>query len=178
MKTRILVVVLLLSLAGCASINDRVYADYERPDAALVLGKLPSLPKTPAVGDEAAVRFVIIDGMVLTAPFNPLAGPRFDINVSPGLHRLWIQANFPMKPCVGQIDLKAAANHTYRLTAKKKDDAFSLQVWDETAGFEKRTVLKEIEMVPTEIGPGPTPVRDWGGKGYWTERKPVQSGSQ
>jgi hypothetical protein len=161
MKTRILFVVLLLSLVGCASINDRVYSDYERPDAALVLGRLPSLPKMPAGGDEAAVRFVIIDGMLPTAPFNLFASPKQEINVSPGPHYLTIQATYPLEPRYGGVDLVFGANRTYRLTVKKKGDEFWLQVWDETAGFEKRTLLKEIKMEPVENDTG-TIVNTWG----------------
>jgi hypothetical protein len=151
MKTRALIAVLLLVFSGCAS----VYVNYRGSDSSVVLGDMPSLPKTLTFSDEAGVLVRSVDGMLSPSPFAPLTGTdgTRKVEVSPGGHRLNITVSgggFPPKTSYANLDLKIAANHFYRLTAKRKGEEILLQVWDETNGFETRRLQEEITIMPAK----------------------------
>jgi hypothetical protein len=96
--------------------------------------------------EESAVNFDYIDGKCVTTDLNPFANPTRPIMLSPGLHHLDIQTGFYETQFTARVNLRAEANHIYRLTGEKGHGYTSVLFWDETQGIEKRTLLGEIEV--------------------------------
>ena len=119
MRARILIIPLLLSQLGCASYHWN-YSDYTKPDRSIVLGDLPP-PSRVREGrggiEGGAVNVDYIDGKVVTTDLNPFAHPTRQIMLSPGLHHLGIQMVFFETQFTARMDLRAEANHIYRLTS-------------------------------------------------------------
>ncbi len=145
MNIRMLSIIPLLSLVSCAS-TDRAYIGYENADRSVVLGDLYSPSKVHVFRDEVPVSLERIDGMAIAPGADSSPTPSEKIEVSPGPHRLSIGLEFPPQHYRTRLDLNCAANHVVRLTGKESPYGVWVQVWDETDGFGKRKLLREIEI--------------------------------
>jgi hypothetical protein len=145
MNIRMLSIIPLLSLVSCAS-NDRAYTGYQNADRSVVLGDLYSPSKVHVFINEVPVSLERIDGMGIAPGADNSQMPLAEIEVSPGHHRLSIGLEFPPQHYQTKFDLNCAANHVVRLTGKESPYGIWVQVWDETDGFGKRKLLREVEI--------------------------------
>ena len=145
MKATSLLVVLSLSLAACAT-NPRTYTDYARPDSSVVYGGLPSSPGIKTYINRVPVNLAKIDGMDIASTLDPAGDPARKIEISPGHHRLVVDVSFPPEKFRTLVDLETAGNQVFRLSGVVKPYGYWVQLWEETAGADKRRLLGEIEV--------------------------------
>lgn len=129
------------------------------PDSAVVIGDTPSIngmfgriPRKIDRSVEEDVNFKALDGsesVWLRYP-TEMVETRF---VLPGTHQIVLSVGGLQFPAglrirtLPPVEAEFGAQHIYLITAKKTADQHVLQIWDETEGTDKRTLVKEFRFV-------------------------------